>query len=190
MRKADGDPDPKLGPVIARARRGDAQAFTALLRYHDRALRGLVFRLIPDRDRAEDVLQDAYLKAFRALPGFRGESSLATWLYRIAYNACLDERRRTRADPKEAAISVEDLRDPRAGGPDIAETVVGRSAFVVALMSLPLEERAAVLLVDGGGLSYADAAHVLGVPVGTVASRLNRARPTLRRILESEGEAS
>jgi RNA polymerase sigma-70 factor, ECF subfamily len=190
VRRTDGEPDPKLGPVIARARRGDAEAFTALLRYHDRSLRGLVFRLIPDRDRAEDVLQDAYLKAFRALPRFRGESSLATWLYRIAYNACLDERRRTRAESRESPISFEDAPDPRTGGPDVAEAVVGQSAFVVALMSLPLEERAAVLLVDGGGLSYAAAAHALGVPVGTVASRLNRARPALRRVLESEGEAS
>jgi RNA polymerase sigma-70 factor (ECF subfamily) len=129
----------------------------------------------------EDALQEAYLKAFRALPQFRGESSIGTWLYRVVYNACLDELRRSR---RSVDLMLHALDEEREGARDPAETLPRQSAVWSALMALPLEERAAVLLVDGQGFRYADAAAVLGVPVGTVASRLNRARPAVRRALE------
>src|ERR671914_1464692 len=82
--------------VLDRARAGDQEAFTALIRHYDPGLRRLAYRLLGDRERMDDALQEAYVKAFRALPRFRGDSSLGTWLYRIAYNACLDELERSR----------------------------------------------------------------------------------------------
>jgi RNA polymerase sigma-70 factor (ECF subfamily) len=127
----------------------------------------------------DDALQETYVRAFRALPAFRGDSSPGTWLYRIAYNACLDELRRTRQ-----VVPLDSVRDRSDPGPGAAETVPARRALADALGRLPAEDRAAVLLVDAQGFDYRSAAEVLGVPEGTVASRLNRARATLRRFLD------
>lgn len=154
-----------------------------LVREHEGGLRRLAFRLLGDRERAADALQETLLHAFRARGGFRGEAEVRTWLYRIAYNVCLDELRRRRVN--EVPLSEAGLR---AGGEEVAEGVALRQELASALAGLPPAERAAVLLVDAEGLDYAEAAAVLGVPVGTVASRLSRARLALRRVLaEREG---
>lgn len=166
------------GRILSRARDVDAASFAAIVELHDQSLRRLAFRLLGDRDAMDDVLQEAYVKAFRSLPRFRGRSTLATWLYRIVYNACLDELRRRRASP---TVSLDIASD--AAAPDPTDAVVGRSTLADALASLPPEQRATVLLVDAEGFDYRAAADVLGVEVGTVASRLNRARTALRRAL-------
>jgi RNA polymerase sigma-70 factor (ECF subfamily) len=167
-------------PVIERARRGDQEAFAAVLRHYDPGLRALAYRLLGDRDLMDDALQEAYVKAFRALPCFRGESRLGTWLYRIAYNACLDELRRSRGTeelPLEAEVPS------RAGDP--ADVAARSRDLAGALAALPSEERTAVLLVDAQGFDYRESARILGIPEGTVASRLNRARASLRIALGS-----
>lgn len=165
------------GPIRSRARNDD-WAFASLVEAHDQSLRRLAFRLLGDRDVMDDVLQEAYVKAFRSLPRFRGRATHATWLYRIVYNACLDELRRRRA---HRTVSLELAAD--MGVPDPADAAAGRSALAEALASLPAEQRAAVLLVDAEGFDYRAAAEILGVEVGTIASRLNRARTALRRAL-------
>jgi RNA polymerase sigma-70 factor, ECF subfamily len=164
--------------VVARARRGDQDAFARIVGHYDNRLRALAFRLLGDRDRMDDVLQEVYVKAFRALPRFKGESALGTWLYRIAYNACMDDLRRRPA--LEAVTYDETMVDP-ASGP--AEIAVRRQDLAAALASLPPDQRTAVLLVDAYGLDYSDAAEVLGVRAGTVGSRLSRARAVLREAL-------
>ena len=85
--------------LAARARTGDGAAFGELVALYDDQLRGLAYHLLEDRDLMDDVLQEAYLNAFAALPRFRGSSSIATWLYRVTYNACIDELRRSRRPP-------------------------------------------------------------------------------------------
>jgi RNA polymerase sigma-70 factor (ECF subfamily) len=170
--------------VIADAKRGDQQAFAALVRHYDRGLRALAFRLLGDRDRMDDALQEAYVKAFRALPQFRGDAGLGTWLYRITYNVCIDELRR----PHAAGAVPLDVAGSRSHGPDPADFVGERTALASALAALSPEDRAAVLLVDAEGFDYASASRALGVPAGTVASRLNRARATLRRALAGGSE--
>ena len=156
----------------------DPDAFVAMLKEHDRLLRSLVYRLMGDRDLMDDVLQEVYLKAFRARASFRGEASTATWLYRIAYNACLDElRKKGRWQPAELD---EELADPR---PDPGDEVALRGDMAAALDALPVEQRAAILLVDLHGLDYAAAGAVLGAGAGTVGSRVSRGRAALRRIL-------
>jgi RNA polymerase sigma-70 factor (ECF subfamily) len=172
--------DRELVRLVARARDGDGAAFGAVLRHYDPRLRALAFRLLGDPALTDDVLQEAYVKAYRALPRFRGEADLGTWLYRIAYNACLDELRRDRHGdlPLEAADRA------AAPGADPGERAGEAAALSDALAALPAQDRAAVLLVDRDGLSYGRAGAVLGVPAGTVASRLNRARAALRTALE------
>jgi RNA polymerase sigma-70 factor, ECF subfamily len=177
--RADAVPDVETA-VLDRARRGDHEAFAVVVRHYDPQLRGLAFRLLGSRDRMDDALQEAYVKAFKALPGFRGQSQLGTWLHRIVFNACLDELGCLR---RVHAVPLEDAPEALAPGPDQADLVAGREQLADALASLPPHDRAAVLLVDGQGFDYAAAAEVLGIPAGTVASRLNRARATLRRAL-------
>lgn len=167
--------------ALARARRGDEGAFAALVRHYDTGLRRLAYRLLGDRARMDDALQEAYLSAYRALPRFRGDSSLGTWLYRIAYNACLDELKRTRE-----VVDLESVRDRAQADGDPIDALSLRQTLAAALTALPLEDRTAVLLVDANGFDYRSAAEVLGIPEGTVASRLNRARAALRQTLQNE----
>jgi RNA polymerase sigma-70 factor (ECF subfamily) len=164
--------------VVARARRGDQDAFARIVGHYDHRLRALAFRLLGDRDRMDDVLQDVYVKAFRALPRFKGASALGTWLYRITYNACMDDLRRR---PALEAVQYDDTAADPGAGP--AETAVRRRDLAAALAALPPDQRAAVLLVDAYGLDYADAAEVLGVRSGTIGSRVSRARAVLRDAL-------
>jgi RNA polymerase sigma-70 factor, ECF subfamily len=166
--------------VIDRAQRGDQEAFAAVIRHYDPGLRALSFRLLGDRDLMDDVLQEAYVKAFKALPRFRRQAKLGTWLYRIAYNACLDELRRTR---RADELPLDERVPSRTADP--GELVAGRGDLTRALAALPPEDRAAVLLVDAQGFDYRETARVLGIPEGTVASRLNRARASLRTALGS-----
>jgi RNA polymerase sigma-70 factor (ECF subfamily) len=170
--------------VLEKARRGDPGAFEELVRHYDPMLRALAYRLLGNRAAMDDALQDAYVKAFRALPGFRAEAGVGTWLYRITYRTCLDalraeDRRRT------SPIGEHDHAADPAGDP--ARVVTQRADLAAALDSLPPDQRAAVLLVDAEGLDYTTAGEVLGVAAGTIASRLSRARAALRRALD-EGE--
>ena len=173
--------------ILDRARRGDQEAFATLIRHYDPGLRALAYRLLGDRDRMDDALQEAYVKAFRALPRFRGQSRLGTWLYRIAYNACLDELGRSR---RVVQFPLDGVTEPAQPGPDPGDVAALRGDLARALAALPVEERAAVLLVDAQGFDYRDAGRVLGVPEGTVASRLSRARAALRSALGDAPEGA
>lgn len=168
--------------VVERARRGDQEAFATVIRHYDPGLRALAYRLLGDRDRMDDALQEAYVKAFRSLPRFRGEARLGTWLYRIVYNACLDELRRLRRtahEPLDEAAEAGAAADP-------GDVAAGRGDLARALAALQPQERATVLLVDAQGFDYREAARILDIPEGTVASRLNRARAALRAALGGE----
>jgi len=167
--------------VLARAKAGDRQAFTEVVRHYDHRLRALAYRLLGDRAAMDDALQEAYVKAFRALPGFREDAGLGTWLYQITYRACIDHQRR------ESRHQTDTTGWSRPHAADPAATAANRTDLQRALAGLPVDQRAAVLLVDAEGLDYDAAAAVLGVAPGTVASRLSRARAILRAAL-AEGE--
>jgi RNA polymerase sigma-70 factor (ECF subfamily) len=171
--------------LVFRATGGDVDAFYALIDRHDRALRGLAYRLLGDRDAMDDALQESYLKAFQALPRFAGDSAIKSWLYRIVYNTCLDELRRRR----KADVPIESASHHPDGRPDPAEVATDKLDLAAAVASLSPETRAAVLLVYVDGMDYRSATEVLGVSRGTLASRLYRGRAQLRRALDgTEGE--
>jgi RNA polymerase sigma-70 factor, ECF subfamily len=164
----------------------DRDDFAGIVRRHDHRLRGLAYKLLAgDRHRMDDALQEAYLRAYRALPGFRVEADLGTWLYRIVYNACIDELRRDRRRPRPVDLQEVGWDPPdAASSPD--EVVFAADATLRALRALPDEQRVALVLVDGEGFDNVAAARILGVPPGTVGSRLSRARATVRRLLEED----
>jgi len=166
--------------LVARARAGEAGAFEELIERYDRQLRGLAFRLLEDRAAMDDVLQEAYVKAFVGLSDFSGRSAFGTWLYRIVYNTALDELKRRKRRP---LVRLDDLPEPAGGGSGLDESSVERLDLAAALATLDPDLRALVIMVNVDGLDYAEAAEVLGVPPGTVGSRLNRARRTLRAAL-------
>ena len=171
--------------MLDRARRGDHAAFAEIVRAHDAGLRALAFRLLGDRNRMDDVLQEAYLKAYLALPRFRGESSLHTWLYTITYRECVNDMRRRQARPVLPVVDhFLDGHGQNADGPEAQ--VVQRTRLADVLAQLPVDQRAAVLLVDELGFDYPAAAELLGVPRGTLAARLHRARNALRLALATE----
>ncbi len=179
----------------AKAENRGVEIFMDLVRQHDRGLRMLAYRLLQDQTTMDDAMQDAYLKAFRGFSGFRRDAQARTWLYRIVYNTCLDrlrsERRRREVSLDLAAEIGGDARSgsslPAAGyGLDPAEAVVRRSDLAAALASLPADQRAAVLMVDVAGFTYEEAAGVLDLRPGTVASRLHHARSLLRTSLVLE----
>ena len=164
--------------------------FMALVREQDRILRMLAYRLIEDRQVIDDVLQDAYLKAYEGLPSFRNDATVATWLYRITYNTCLDHLRRKqreggRGGPALSLDVLADVGQEPASTTDNADTAHLRQDLAAALSALPVPQRAVVVLVDAIGYDYATAAEILGLRPGTVASRLHKARRALKTSLSS-----
>lgn len=155
--------------------RPDATTFAELLRRHDAELRAFAWRIVSED--LDDVLQDAYLKAYRGWADFRGQCSVGTWLHRIVYTTAIDHLRRR---DRRRALVDRLQRQPH----DLVDVVDDQRLDVAAALAhLPVADRAVLLLVDAQQLTYADAALVLDVPAGTIASRLNRARRSLRRQL-------
>src|SRR5918996_5492802 len=144
--------------LVEPASRGARQACAAVVRHYDRGLRALAYRLLGDRDRMDDVLQETYVRAYRGLPRFRGRARLGTWLYRIAYNACLDELGR---GAKVVHLPFGELIEPPDPGPGVDETVAWRRDLAAALAGLTPGDRAAVLMVDAHGFDYREAGEVL-----------------------------
>ena len=160
---------------------GDPYAFDTLVRRHKDRLWAVALRTLRDPDEAADALQDALISAFRAAASFRAESAVTTWLHRIVVNACLDRVRRRQARPTVAL--------PETGPAEPAERrdrLSERDTAIVvedALAQLPVDQRAAITLVDIHGYSVADTAGVLGIAEGTVKSRCARGRARLAVLL-------
>lgn len=142
--------------VIERAREGDQEAFAAVIRHYDPGLRAFAYHLLGDRNRMDAALEEAYVRAFRAVPRFRRRQRAGTWLYEIAYGACVDEL------------------------DGVGPTDAARPGLAGALLELDPEERAAVLLVDALGFDTREAGRVLGIPRELLARRLADARAALR----------
>lgn len=173
--------------LVERVLGGDSAAFTEVVRRHDDRLRGLAYKLLGgDRDRMDDVLQDAYIRAYRGLGTFRRDAHLGSWLYRIVYNASIDELRRARRRPDPVDVTDTAWDRPHPGsGPE--QVVTAADATRRALEVLPDDQRITVVMVDGEGLDNRTAAALLDVAPGTVASRLSRARQTMRQHLGPDG---
>ncbi len=166
---------------MAAAQAGDRRALDQLLRRHHERVYAVCRRMAGNDADALDATQEALLAIVRGLPRFDGRAAFSTWCYRVATNACLDELRRRKRRPDPGLPEVEHA--PPGGAPGVAEQVSDRLDLDGALARLPEDYRAAVVLRDQLGLDYAEIAEVLGIPPGTVRSRISRGRAALARIL-------
>ena len=180
--------------LVEAFRQGKPGAFDAIVRAHQDRVYAFCARMLSDREEALDVSQEVFLSAWRSLAAFRGESALSTWLLRIAANRCLNRIRQRKSaatreeswpDAKEDGGGPEfQPASPEEGRPDrVAENREMGAILSGALGRIDPDSRWLVLLSDVEGFSYEELAEMAGVPVGTVKSRLHRARMALRRML-------
>jgi RNA polymerase sigma-70 factor (ECF subfamily) len=171
-----GTAEPSDRELLARHSTGDPDAFGELVRRHRDRLWRVALRTLGDPDDAADAVQDALVSAFRAAAGYRGEAAVTTWMHRIVVNACLDLARRRTARPTTPLADSPALDLPAA---DVLGERVTGAEILAALRELPIEQAAAIVLVDVEGYPVADVAEMLEVPTGTVKSRCARGRARL-----------
>ncbi len=180
--------------LVREAQRGSLASFNALVERYQTQLYNLALRHVGDRQLAEDVTQEAFLSAWRAIRSYRG-GSFRAWLFRILVNEARDLHRRSSRRPAnsldamlDAGLSPRAEQDVSAGPDERALTAETIRAVERCLRMLPEDQRVVVLLSDVQGLSYDEIGRALGLPLGTVKSRLNRGRVQLRRLLVESGE--
>jgi RNA polymerase sigma-70 factor, ECF subfamily len=177
---------PEDRELVTGCKGGDHAAFEQLvLKYQDR-IYNLCRHMIQDAEDAQDAAQDAFLKAYAALKNFDPEASLYTWLYRIAVNTCLDYNKKSRPEPFEEESTTEDLPSAQPSPERLYQSKETGRLIDAALRKLPDKLRAAIVLKEIEGLLYDEIAEVLHTSVGTVKSRISRARDELRRLLQKK----
>ena len=182
--------------LVERVQRGDKRAFDLLVLKYQHKIMSLISRYVKDSDEIQDVAQEAFIKAYRALPGFRGDAAFYTWLYRIAINTAKNHLVSRSRRPPGSDVDLEDAQYMDAGDalrdretPE--STLFGEELRAVvngALEALPEDLRAAVTLREFDGLSYEEIAEVMECPVGTVRSRIFRARESIDKSVKEHME--
>lgn len=178
--------------ILTRARRGDVAAFEELVRLYEKRVYAVALRSSGNPEDAADIVQEVFLRAWRSIESFRGDSGFSTWLFRITMNLCVDHARHRHAQPQTQPIVTDDETERPI--PDTTPTPeehldnreLGRE-LAAALAEVSEEHRRIVLLRDVSGMSYTEIAEVLEISEGTVKSRLSRARIALRKVLLRRG---
>lgn len=185
--------------LISRAQKGDSDAFSALILSYEKRMYGFALRMLKSPEEAEDALQEALLKAYSKLNTYHGDASFSTWLYTILNRLCLDILRKKKRTGEETFLSLnqtskedEDYELQIEDSAPTPEEAYHKKETMRALMEgiqkLSDEHRAVILMRDIDGLDYEAIAKITGTTLGTVKSRLNRARVNLRKILEEKRE--
>jgi RNA polymerase sigma-70 factor, ECF subfamily len=179
--------------LVARSIGGDSESFNELVLRWERPIYALAYRTIGREEDARDVCQETFLRAFRALPGFRGQAKFSSWLYRIALNLCRDWIRRERRTPivqPPEDVDVMELAAASEPSESIEDLVARKDlsrAVERAMALLPDEQRTAIVLKEYHGLTFQEIAELLGCPLSTVKTRLYQGLTVLRREL-AKGE--
>lgn len=178
--------------LVRAAAKGRTEAFEELVRLHEKKVYALTLRMCGNPEDARDAAQEAFLSAWRGLPSFRGEAGFSTWLYRLASNAAIDQLRRNRRQREEASLDAGEMDTPdQSPGPqEAAEGSELQRAVADGLASLSEDHRRILLLREYQALSYDEIAQTLDMDLGTVKSRISRARRALRKILLESGNLS
>ena len=178
--------------LVASCLAGDRSAFDVLVLRWDRRIQGAIYRLIGSEDEARDLCQEAFLKAYRGLGGFKGEARFSSWLYQIALNLCRDRMRRRKGhtvvslDALEASGQAPVQRDETTAL-DLALTKDVARQVRAAVMALPEDQREVIVLKEYESLTFQEIADVLNLPVSTVKTRLYRGLDRLKERLSQEG---
>jgi len=170
---------------VRRIQHGEVDAFEVLVRRHEKTIFNLVYRMLGDYDDAIEVSQEVFLSAYRAIGQFRGDANFSTWLYRIALNHATT-RRRSNNSRQHRTAPIEDMeliRDSQPGPAETLEKKEMQERVQLALNKLTPEDAAVILLRDLQDVPYDEVARLLEIPVGTVKSRLHRARQALKSLL-------
>jgi RNA polymerase sigma-70 factor, ECF subfamily len=191
-REKDANPT-ETRKLVLRVKSGERGAFDDLMRRYEKKVYNFAFRLCGNYDEANDIASETFVRVFGALPNFRGDSSFITWLFRITTNVYLDERKRQRARPHqslEEIIELEEssvqrqIEDPAPTPGERVEKRERGDLLQAAIETLPDYQRMMIVMYHTENRSYEEIAEVLDLPIGTVKSRLNRARLSLREKLE------
>ena len=178
--------------LVARSRGGDADSFNQLILRWERPIYALAYRVIGREEDARDVCQEAFLRAFRALPGFKGQAKFSSWLYRITLNLCRDWIRRQKRTPvSQMPEDTDAIELASALGPaeSIEDLVARRELSGVveeAMALLPAEQRTAIILKEYHGMTFQEIADMQGCPLSTVKTRLYQGLSVLRRHLSRQ----
>lgn len=183
--------------IIRSVLRGNVNDFEKLVTAYEKNVYNIALRMVGDPDDAADMTQETFIKAYRALSGFRGDSKFSSWLYRIASNVCLDFLRSRSRHPQVSLSTVDEddratfkLPDMRQNPEEQLMKKLGMEAVRRGLEQLPEQQRQILVLRELGGLSYAELAQTLGLEEGTVKSRIFRARKRLCALLLCDGNIS
>lgn len=178
--------------LIERATSGDPAAFNRLMEMHEKRMYAVALRMFGNREDAQDSLQEAMLRVYRSIGGFKGQSSFGTWVYRITMNTCLDEIRRKK---NKQSASLDNMLDqgwaPTDEGASPEKRVMQqemRKSIAQSIQELPEDMRSAIIMRDVHGYSFEEIADTLNVNVGTIKSRISRGREKLREKLSNFSE--
>jgi RNA polymerase sigma-70 factor (ECF subfamily) len=182
--------------LVALSMGGDTESFNQLILRWEKPIYALAYRVIGREEDARDVCQETFLRAFRALPGFKGQAKFSSWLYRIALNLCRDWIRRQRRTPVMQApegVELVDLASERGPVESIEDLVSRRALSEVvaeAMALLPEEQRTAIILKEYHGMTFQEIADLQGCPLSTVKTRLYQGLSVLRRHLQKNAKAA
>jgi RNA polymerase sigma-70 factor (ECF subfamily) len=183
--------------LIRRCQRGDVEAMNELIQAYQKHVFNLAFRLSGNYDDAQDIAQEAFIRVFNSINSFRGEANFSTWIYRIVTNVFLDERKKQRVRDHgslDEYLELEDssvarqIEDPSPGPEASVEQRERNEVVGQAVLALPENQRVMIALYHFQGRSYEEIADVMQLPIGTVKSRLNRARLALKEKLGAARE--
>ena len=175
--------------LVARSKTGDTESFNQLVRRWERPIYALAYRTLGREEDARDVTQETFLRAFRALSGFKGDAKFSSWLYRIALNLCRDWMRKERRAPLVTVpegVDVEDMaaeRGPTESVEDLAARAELGREVARAMAHLPAEQRQAIILKEYHGLTFQEIADLMRCPLSTVKTRVYQGLSTLRKQL-------
>lgn len=180
--------------LVRMAKRGEMEAFEEIISLYEKKVFSTIYYMVKNEHEVEDIAQEVFLKIYKNLKNFKEESSLYTWIYRITINVCIDELKKRKnivyIDEKlqtdEGEVDVQ-LEDTSKGPEQLAEDEELKRKLIACIKKLPVDQRTMIILRDIKCFTYMEIAEMTKMNLGTVKSKINRARTSLKRILEEEG---